>query len=92
VYGRCVAPSEHDIKQWYDLFMETGGVMKATKLERPHTSEAQVEAIREVVRCTSTKLFCHTSWKLQVPLSTIDRVLCKHLKLYACRVKIVQAV
>jgi hypothetical protein len=55
VYGGRDVPSRCDIKQWYDWFMETGSVVKVSRLGRPRVPKAQVETIREAFHNSPTK-------------------------------------
>jgi hypothetical protein len=79
------------IRQWFATFLATGSVQKRHGGGR-RVSEVRVEEV--------TVAFTHSPWKstrrasreLQMPRTTLQRVLHKRLRLYAYKVQIVQEI
>ena len=84
-YGRN-PPSRPSIRLCHKKFMETGTVFDTRRSGQPRTSEKNIERVRQVFQCSPMK-FIHTAVRqLELPRSTVHKVLHKNLRLYAYKV------
>ncbi|GBM91196.1 hypothetical protein AVEN_184532-1 [Araneus ventricosus] len=88
-YGRN-PPDTKSIKRWYEKFKETGSVTDLPRSVRPSVSEATVELVRQSFHRSPTKSTRQASRELQIPQTSLVRILHKRLRLHAYKVHIVQ--
>ena len=88
-YGKA-PPSRPSLKAWYDKFMETGSVGDKQRCGRPKTADETVERIQEAYAHSPTKSIRMASRQLQVPRSTVHRILHKQLGMRAYKVQLLQ--
>ena len=58
---------------------------------RPRTSEENIERVRQAFQRSPIKSICTAARQLELPRSTVHKVLHKNLRLYAYKVQILQA-
>jgi hypothetical protein len=85
-------PDKKIIKAWYDKFLAAGSVLLQSGSGKKHTSDETVEHVMEAFQRSPTKSIRRASLELNIPRSTVHKVLHKPLRLYAYKVQIVQAV
>ena len=83
-YGRD-PPSRPSIHLWHKKFMETG------RSGRPRTSEENIDRVRQAFQCSPIKSIRTAARQLELPRSTVHKVLHKNLRLYAYKVQMLQA-
>lgn len=84
-------PDSKTIKAWYDKFKDTGSVADRRRTGRPRISEQNVEALRAAFQRSPGKSIRRASLQLDIPRSSVHKVLHKCLHLHAYKVQIVQA-
>ena len=84
-------PSRPLVRLWHKKFMETGTVFDAGRSERPRTSEENIENVSQAFRCSPMKSIRTAARQLELPHSTMHKVLHKNLRLYAYKVQMLQA-
>ena len=84
------APARQSIRNWHKQFMETGTLLHKPRSGRPTISEEGIERIRQSFSRSPTKSIRTASVQLQVPRSTIHKVLHKNLKLHAYKIQLLQ--
>ena len=89
-YGRD-PPSRLLIRLWHKKFMETGTMFDTRRSGRPRTSEENIERVRQAFQRSPMKSICTAARQLELPRSTVHKVLHKNLRLYAYKVQILQA-
>ncbi|GBN21663.1 hypothetical protein AVEN_87055-1, partial [Araneus ventricosus] len=92
-FRRCYGnnpPDAKSIKRWYEKFKETGSVTDLPRNGRPSVSEATVELVRQSLQWSPTKSTRQASHELQIPQTSLVRILHKRLRLQAYKVQIVQ--
>lgn len=89
-YGK-VPPARSSIREWHKKFMDTGSVLHKKGAGRPRTSEENIESVRVAFTRSPTKSIRRASMQLQIPRSTVHKVLHKNLRLYAYKVQLLQA-
>ncbi|GBM18385.1 hypothetical protein AVEN_72729-1 [Araneus ventricosus] len=87
-YGRN--PDTKSITRWYEKFKETGSVTDLPRSGRPSVSEATVELVRQSFQRSPTKSTRQALRELQIPQTSLVRILHKRLRLHAHKVQIVQ--
>uniref|UniRef100_UPI0035902ADC thioredoxin domain-containing protein 17 isoform X2 n=1 Tax=Myxine glutinosa TaxID=7769 RepID=UPI0035902ADC len=80
-YGRQ-PPSRKTIREWHKKFMETGSILQRKGGGRPSTSCEDVEHIRESFEHNPHKSIRTAARELQLPRSTVHKVLHTRLRLY----------
>ena len=88
-YGRK-PPARSTIRAWHKKFMETGSVLQIKGAGRPQISE-EIESIRVAYTRRPRKSIRGASTQLQIPRSTIHKVLHRNLRLYAYIMQLLQA-
>ncbi|GBM20966.1 hypothetical protein AVEN_253750-1 [Araneus ventricosus] len=88
-YGRN-HPDTKSIKRWYEKFKETGSVTDLPRIGRPSANEATVELVRQSFQRSPTKSTRQASRELQIPQTSLFKILHKRLRLKAYKVLIVQ--
>ena len=88
-YGRD-PPSRPSIRLWHKKFMETGTVIN-TRSGRPRTFEENIERVRQAFQRSPMKSIRTAARQLELPRSTVHKVLHKNLRLYAYKVQMLQA-
>lgn len=86
-YGRN-PPSNNSIKRWYRQFEQTGSVQHRKGAGRPPVSEAIVDQVRELFTRSPGKSTRRASLELELPRSTVLKILHKHLKLHAYKIQL----
>ena len=89
-YGRDPPPRPL-ICLWHKKFMETGTVFDTRRSGRPRTSEENIERVRQAFQRSPMKSIHTAARQLELPRSTVHKVLHKNLRLYAYKVQILQA-
>lgn len=89
-YGRD-PPSRPSIRAWHKKFMETGTVLDKGRSGRPRTSNENIDRVRQSFSRSPTKSIRSDATQLQLPRSTVQKVLHKNLRLYAYKVQLLQA-
>ena len=84
-YGRD-PPSRPSIRLWHKKFMETGTVFDTRRSGRPRTFEENIERVRQTFQ-RSIKSIRTAARQLELPRSTVHKVLHKNLRLYAYKVQ-----
>ena len=84
-YGKD-PPSRPLIRLWNKKFMETGTVFD-TRSGRPRTSEENIERVRQAFQRSPMKSIRTAARQLELPRSTVHKVLHKNLSLYAYKVQ-----
>lgn len=85
-------PSRPTIRQWHRKFMQTGSVLHQKGAGRPRTSEENVERVREAFHQSPKKSVRTASRQLQMPRSTVHKVLRKVLKFKAYKVQLLHEI
>ena len=80
-YGRK-PPARFTIRAWHEKFMETGSVLQRKGAGRPQISEEEIESARVAYARSPRKSIRRASTQLQIPRSTIHKVLHTNLRLY----------
>ena len=88
-YGRD-PPSGPSIRLWHKKFMETGTVFNTRRSEQQKTYEKNIEHVRQAFQ-RSMKSIHTAARQLELPRSTVHKVLHKNLRLYAYKVQMLQA-
>lgn len=83
-------PHENNIRRWFNQFKETGSVLKQKSPGRPPVSDENVERIRQSAVRSPKKSIARRSLELQIPKTTIHKVLRKRLQLYAYKIQLLQ--
>ena len=89
-YGRD-SPSRRSIRLWQKKFMETGTVFDTRRSGRPRTYEENIKCVRQAFQRSPMKSIRTAARQLQLPRSTVHKVLHKNLRLYAYKVQMLQA-
>lgn len=84
-------PNRKSIYDWHRKFKATGCIRKGKSSGRPATSDAQVELVRATVVHTPRKSTRKMSMELQMPHSTIWKVLRKRLKMFPYKLQLLQS-
>lgn len=84
-------PSRNSILEWKSKFLETGSVLSKKNPGRPCTRNEEVERVRESFLHSPRKSLRSAARELDMPVSTVHKVLRKKLRLYAYKVQLVQA-
>lgn len=84
-------PSDNNIRRWYHQFEDTGCLCKGKSTGRPRVGEETVERVRETFTRSPKKSVRKASRELQVPVSTVWKVVRKRLKLRPYRLQLLQA-
>ena len=89
-YGRD-PPSRPSIRLWHKKFIETGTVFDTRKSGRPRTSEENIERVRQAFQRFPMKSIRTAARQLELPRSTVHKVIHKKLRLYANKMQMLQA-
>lgn len=89
-YGKK-APDVKLIRTWMETFLATESIQKRTSSRRSSVLEETVQAVQTAFRKSPQKSTRQASRELQVPKSTVHKLVRKCLKLYVSKVQIVQA-
>ena len=89
-YGRD-PPSRPSIRLWHKKFMETGTVFDTRRSGQPRTSKENIERVRQAFQLFSMKSIRTAARQLELPRSTVHKVLHKNLRLYVYKVQMLQA-
>ena len=81
-------PDRKDILRWYRQFVETGCLYKGKSPGRPRVMEESVERIRSAFLRSPRKSTRRTSRELQMPQSTVWKVLRKGLDPTRSKIKL----
>ena len=85
-YGKN-PPSRSSILQRHKKFMETGSVLDAVRIGRPRISAENIESVRQAFSCSPMKSIRTAARQLEIPPTTVHKVLHKRLRLYAYKVQ-----
>ena len=83
-------PSRSSIRRWHKNFMETGSVMDAVRSVRPRTSAESIERVRQAFSRSPIKSIRTAARELELPPTTVHKVLHERLRLYAYKVQMLQ--
>lgn len=89
-YGRH-PPSRVTIRAWHQKFMETGEVSDKHRAGRPRISEENVLRVKNAFQRSSTKSIRTAARELQLPRSTVHKVLHKRLGFHAYKMQLLHA-
>ena len=81
-YGRD-PPSHPSIRLWHKKFMETGTVFNTRRSGRPRTFKENIKRVRQAFQHSPMKFIRTAARQLELPCSTVHKVLHKNLRLYA---------
>lgn len=84
-------PARSTIRDWHRRFMDTGSVLHQKGAGRPSTSAENVDRVRAAFERSPGKSVRTAARQLQLPRSTVHKVLHKQLRLYAYKVQLVHA-
>ena len=76
-------PLRSSIRRWHKKFMETGSVLDAVRSGRPRASAENIERVRQVFSRSPIKSIRTAARELDLPLTTVHKVLHKRLQLHA---------
>lgn len=85
------APTAQSIRRWYKQFEETGCLCKGKSTGRPRVSDDNVERIRESFQRSPCKSTNRASRELEIPQTTVWRVLRRRLTMKPYRLQLLQA-
>ena len=88
-YGRD-QPSRPSICLWHKKFMETGTVFDTRRSGQPRTSEENIERVRQAFQRSPMISIRTAARQLELPRSTVHKVLLKNLRLYAYKVQMLR--
>ena len=88
-YGKN-PPSRSSIRQWHKKFMETESVLDAVRTGRSRISAENIERVRQAFNRSPMKSIRTAARKLELPPTTVLKVLHKKLRLYAYKVQMLQ--
>ena len=71
--------------------METGSVLQRKGAGRPQISDEEIKSVQVAYTRSPRKSICGASTQLQIPRSTIHKVLHRNLPFYAYKVQLLQA-
>jgi len=85
-------PTKKSILKWHRNFIERGCMSDQRKGHsgRPSVSEQVVDCVRESFLCSPRKSTRRASRELKVPQSTVNKILCKRLRLNLYKLQLVQ--
>ena len=89
-YGRD-PPSRPSSRLCHKKFMETGTVFDTRRSGQPRTSEENIERVRQAFQRSPMKSIRTAARQVELPHSTVHKVLHKNLRLYAYKVQMLQA-
>ena len=89
-YGKKYAPSAPMIKKWHEKFINSGCLCKGKRSGRPSISEDDVDKIRDVYLSSPKTSTRRVSQRLQMPQTTIWRVLRKRLQMKPYKLQLLQ--
>jgi transposase len=84
-------PTRKSIYDWHRKFEATGCLCKGKSPGRPRVSEENVQRIRQAFLRSPKKSIPKASRELQIPQTTVWKVLRKHLRLKQYKLQLVQA-
>lgn len=87
----CDPPCGKNIRRWYSQFETTGCVCKGKSTGRPTVSEANVDRVRASYLRSPKKTVQKASLELQLPKTTVWKVLRKRLNMRPYRLQLVHA-
>ena len=71
--------------------MDTGSVLQRKGAGQPQTSKEKIESVQVAYTRSPRTSICRASTQLQIPHSTIHKLLHRNLQLYAYKVQLLQA-
>ena len=80
-------PPRSSILRWHKKFMEAGSMLDAVRSGRPRISAENIASVRKAFSRSTTKSIRTAARELELPLTTVHKVLCKSLRLYAYKVQ-----
>ncbi|XP_071043842.1 protein GVQW3-like [Parasteatoda tepidariorum] len=83
-------PSKSSILRWKKNFLETGIIADKKRSGRPCTSDFDVERVRRTFSDNPRRSVRSAARELDMPISTVYKVIKKQLRLHAYKVQIVQ--
>ena len=84
-------PADSTIRRWHQNFLSRGGVQQRPRSGRPRTSDANFNLVRQLYSTQPTTSIRDAERQLQIPRSTIQRILKKLLCLYPYKLQTLQA-
>ena len=83
-------PSPKSIRRWHLRFLQTGSVHDLIRSGRPRTSTERINAVRQLYTTTPITSLRHAEIQLQIPRSTIQKILKQLLSLYPYKIQTLQ--
>ena len=83
-------PSRSSIHRWHKKFMETGSVLNAVRTGRLRISAENIKSVRQAFSCYPMKSIRTAARQLELPPTTVHKVLHKRLRLHANKVHMLQ--
>ena len=84
-------PKDKTIREWYMKFQQSGCLCAAKRTGRPRPSAETVESVRETLVRSLQKSTYRASQELQMPQSSVWRILRKRLRVKGYRLQLLQA-
>ena len=88
-YGKN-PPSRSSIRRWHKEFMETGSVLDAVRTGRKRISAENIKSVRQAFSGSPMKPIRTAARQLELPPTTVHKVLHKRLRLHAYKVQMLQ--
>ena len=85
-YGKN-PPSRSSIRRWHKKFMETESVLDAVRTGRPRIYAENIESVKQAFSRSSMKSIRTAVRQLELPSTTVRKVLHKRLRLHAYKVQ-----
>ncbi|CAI6343896.1 unnamed protein product [Macrosiphum euphorbiae] len=85
------APTAQSIRRWHQTFQESGCLCAQKRSGRPRTSDENIERVRQSFVRSPQKSTRRAGLELDLPHSTVWRVLRRRLTLKAYRIQLLQA-
>ena len=85
------APTAQSIRRWHQTFQESGCLCAQKRSGRPRTSDENIERVRQSFVQSPQKSTRRAGLELDLPHSTVWRVLRRRLTLKAYRIQLLQA-
>ena len=76
-------PSRSSIRRWHKKFMETRSVLDAVISGQPRTYAENIKRVRQAFSRSAIKSIRSAARELELPPTTVHKVLHKRLQLYA---------
>jgi hypothetical protein len=85
-------PTKMLIYKWYKMFDQTGCIHKGRVHGRIAVAEAQLDTVCVAFIHSPCKSTRHAAWHLNMPQTTVHKILLKHFKFWSCKHQLLQHV